>query len=413
MRNSTASLRRPRAFNASVADELIVFVGRGWQRLLGAVARNGWALFVLAAFGFVYSAALRFRFIEGDDAATIAFHALGRRPDVQPPYSVYHAGTDLMLSWLSVSEPVLRVVAIALSAAAAPVAVVLCLSLVFGWLASSEPTLEPSHGSQGRILLAGVLLLSIPEVFYLGLVFTPAVIGFCFILLAHILVRQALGPLGGSTPRRSAGLLAAGLLFGVGTACRFDLGLYGLFILLDAVLIQQAPLKLRFFRALRVAAVGLVGSSVCAGILWVAGIELEEVLALGTVTGSLAGEKADSGAYLTSLVLAGQPLYTPALVMLVTIGLWAARRRVRAFVLVNLVVLFGLVVVLRWHVPKTHLVVLPALLLGAAQGFLFLRKPWGSNPGLQRLLVLGLAGILLLPWLGGGADRARGFLLGT
>ena len=70
-------------------------------------------------FGSVYIASLTFVYVEGDDATSIVYHAMGRDRSVQPAYSAYHGMMDVFLGWLPADEIVLRHLAISLTAAAA------------------------------------------------------------------------------------------------------------------------------------------------------------------------------------------------------------------------------------------------------------------------------------------------------
>ena len=59
---------------------------------------------------------LKFNYVDGDDASTIVYHALGRRESIQSPYSMYHSMFDTFLStFSSINETALRIISISIS----------------------------------------------------------------------------------------------------------------------------------------------------------------------------------------------------------------------------------------------------------------------------------------------------------
>ena len=93
-----------------------------------------WTIFVVAAFALVYALNQTFVYVEGDDATSIAFHALGRSADLQPPYASYNGMMDFLLGLLPASEPVVRVTAISLTMLGGVLMTVFALQLAFAWL---------------------------------------------------------------------------------------------------------------------------------------------------------------------------------------------------------------------------------------------------------------------------------------
>src|SRR5262245_53212200 len=71
---------------------------------------------VVLCFGLVYSTSLTFVYVTGGDAASIAYHLLGRNATIQPPYSVYQSFMDFILGLLPPNEAVLRMAAISMTA---------------------------------------------------------------------------------------------------------------------------------------------------------------------------------------------------------------------------------------------------------------------------------------------------------
>ncbi len=107
-------------------------VDRG--RIFGYSLEQLWPFTVIAWFIVVYSMSLAFVYIEGDDAASIAYHLLGRDSSVQPPYTPYQGFMDLWLSLLRPSEETLRRAAMTVTALAAVYMTVVMLIIVFDWV---------------------------------------------------------------------------------------------------------------------------------------------------------------------------------------------------------------------------------------------------------------------------------------
>lgn len=130
---------------------------------------------------------------------------------------------DIWLSFLPPFEPLLRVYALSVSAICAFSLTTLGLSLAFDWAGEQNPI--------KRIIFSGIVLLFSPELFYLGLVYSPYAVAMTFLLIAHLLAKRA---------SRHWGIgLASIVLFGIGTACRWNAGLYLVVIFIDLLPIKQ------------------------------------------------------------------------------------------------------------------------------------------------------------------------------
>ena len=172
---------------------------------------------VLLAFGFVYRMSLAFVYVEGDDALIVAYHALGRNPQIQQPYSVYHSMMDAVLSLLPARENVVRIVAITLTAISAPTLFLLLMLLAIDWCREIVP--------YPRWPLVAVMLLVVPEFYYLALVLTPSMIAMTLLVAAHFILRRSM------VRTQTQGWLGFGiweLVFGIGSASASrDTAVYG------------------------------------------------------------------------------------------------------------------------------------------------------------------------------------------
>ncbi|MDN5210984.1 hypothetical protein QQ020_02955 [Fulvivirgaceae bacterium BMA12] len=178
-------------------------------------------LSVTAIFALVYACALTFLYAEGDDAATVAYHALGRNPDFQQPYSPYHGMMDVLLGIFPTGEPLLRLMAIGLSALSAIFFVILTLKLIAQWL--------PSGFHKNFLVFIPLLPLMVPELLFFGLIYTPATLAMSFMLAGHLMARRFF-----EKERRHVGWFAgAFLLYGLGASFRWDVAVYGIVIFVD------------------------------------------------------------------------------------------------------------------------------------------------------------------------------------
>jgi hypothetical protein len=289
--------------------------------LVGSLA-GSWQILVIAMFVIVYWRSLSFVYVEGDDAASIAYHVLGRERNIQPPYSPYQGMMDLALRLLPANEQVLRVTSILVTSVAAVVMTGLISYLVFDWI--SAPVRD-------RWIISLFLLLGSPELFFLGLYYSPSVIAMCFVLLAHVLARKLFrqDAVGNKAPSQQLCLWTVSVVaFSLGAACRWDIIIYGAVIVADLALIDhrlaksnRAPNAKQLILAVTWGAGALLLSLVA---IWASGYGFEEMAR--AVRGS-ANYVSDPGALSTS-------------------GSWFPILTFRAALLVSLVTpLFGLLTI--------------------------------------------------------------------
>lgn len=357
--------------------------------------RLSWPVAVILIFGVVYACSLALVYVEGDDAASIAYHAMGRNAELQRPYASYQAGADLLLKLLPANEPVLRVAAISLTSLAMVACLVLMLALVFDWLGNLAV--------ERKWLVVLVVLLAVPEFFYLGLVYQPPVIGVCLMLVSHLVLRRALREqeVTGLWGRRFwlKALLAAGLL-GAGGAIRWNLVIYGWLIFWDWVLGLGRKPASGWRDYLGKAALASVWGGVAAGawLLAVAasGYGPKDIYAFQRFAVKLAASDSEWRVLLGSAL----SLFTPALVLLSLWGLvFLLRKQMRLAVFAGISALPVLPLIMISN-PKQYLWFFPVLVLCVTAGCIacFASKndaKWGY------LVRAGMAFLLLLPWIVG------------
>lgn len=363
------------------------------------VLGRAWPVLFAAAFAVVYSTSLSLVYVEGDDAATIAYHLLGRHPSVQPPYSAYQGMMDQALKFLPADERVLRSAAILATTVSAPIMAILMLYLVFDWISAT---------ARHRWLVSFLFLLCSPEFYFLGLYYSPSVVAMCFVLAAHIVLRR-LQRDWDQLPALQlvVGIVASLALFGVGAACRWDISSYVAVIVTDLAIESGRPQVDRSATRKNLAfAVLWGGTALFSSLLAIrgSGYGLEDIIrsVLGsgnyaTSAGVLSGSSswwllAFRSALLVSLV-------TPVFALLAAVGLVAFVRRRDPLLLV---VLVGMLVVLPWMVrigvPKMLLPAVPGLVCCAAKG---LASIWDVSRHAKSgfLVRMGIISLAVAPWV--------------
>jgi hypothetical protein len=325
-----------------------------------------------ALFALVYARSLTFVYIEGDDAMSVAYHAMGRVRALQPAYSPYQSMMDMILRLLPTDEPLLRVFAIALTSIGAPLLVVLMAKLA---IELAGDTIELSWSATSLLIP-----LIAPEFLYLGLVYTPALLAMSAAVGAHLLVRRA----GINQPRFWISLA----LFGVGTACRWDMVAYGAVVAADLAFgpgLPQ-PRRERIRTALVWGACAVASWFLC---LLSSGYGLHILMRTLLTAGPM-----ESFAGLRVVAATVQTLATPAFVLFTAVGLLFVLRRRKRIVLLMLVGIVVVVPYLEFGVPKWVMVAIPGLMVCTLVGFSLL---WRRNLAMRAALVACIAA----PWFFG------------
>ncbi len=337
---------------------------------------------IAAGFLLVYARSLTFVYVEGDDATSIAYHALGRIREVQPPYSAYQCMMDAVLRLLPPDEHLLRVAAMLLTGIAAPILMFLMVLLAYQW--AGEVIRIP------RSFAAVVVLLAAPELLYLGMVYTPALVAMAAAIGAHLMVRHAARHAGGPAILVAPWFWASVALFGAGVACRWDVLAYGAIVAADLWFgpALHEPQRGRRFVAALLWGLLAIGA-------WLAAIGLNGYgpAAVVKILRTAGPVESFPGLMVTAANL--QPLLTPALLLTAVVGFsLLAKRRNPA----TLLVLLGIALTARYiplGIPKWFLVAVPGLITCALAGFSAI---WHARTAAV-LMRAGLLACLIAPWL--------------
>ncbi|MCP3958341.1 MAG: hypothetical protein GY719_10860 [bacterium] len=364
----------------------------------------GYLLPVVLIFGLAYACSLSFVYIEGDDASSIAFHALGRDISLQPPYGAYNSMMDSVLGLLPRHEPTLRIFAIALSSLANLIFALLTLTLVFEWL--------PGLDSQSRRAFSFVLLAACPELFFLGLFYNPSIIAMSLLLTAHLILRRGLRRHGIPGPGHWRGWQVWSLslaVFGLGAACRWDTTIYGGVIVADLILgpglTEPTSRKAGLLhRASFAVTWGIAALAAFLAALLISGYELGDLFFLvawiaDVHTGNT--QLATVASFRPRTLLNLLSLMTPAFSALILVGSAILLVRRDRFLLVPAC---GAVLTSLWlpsGIPKYQLAAVPGLTACAALGFFAVwnLERFGSTPKL--ILRVALLALLAGPWFVG------------
>jgi len=374
------------------------------QARVPQIRYHTWILLVIGAFTLVYLLSLTFVYVEPDHADTIAFHLLGRNPELYSPYSAYHGMMDVVLSVLPPNEPLLRISTILITSVAAVGTLLLMLHLVFQWIGN----LPPNH----KLVITGIVILAIPELFYFGLGFSPTMIAMSFILLAHLLLRHIWYKAATHDTlfnNRKAFLIASSILFfGLGVSFRWPTAAYGAVIVTDLLLHGKVPgTHANSVRSSLIFAAVWGVFALLAAVLAVAAsgygpvemvkLTLFKIYDISHLTGNT--ERVLPTINLQTMITL-LSLLTPASVTLAGIGFVNILKKRSSLALLTVV---GLLTVLPWipsGVPKFLITFIPVLVLCVSVGAVVIWyeiKPTRMRSLLRLLTVVGL----IFPWVVG------------
>jgi hypothetical protein len=330
---------------------------------------------------------LTFVYVEGDDAEVVAHHALGRDSYIAPVYAAYESMTDFTLSLLPAREDVVRITAMTVTALCMPIFFFLVMLLAFDWCNEILPT--------PRWPLVVVMLLAVPEFYYLGMVLEPPIIAMTFLVGAHLVVRRSTA----GTPNW-AGVAISILLFGLGAALRWETVRYGLTIAADLFFRygNRRPEKAVVLERLRMTFLW----GILAVIAWTFAVRLNgygfvRMIRISRNTGL---EPIDWKASFSSI----HTLFTPGFAISFAVGLYFLLRRKHPLAFITLISFLPVGKLLLYGAPKYIITLTPSLLACGLVGFsAFWRLRW------QRYMLITAS---ILPWLIGVRMTFSGFAWG-
>jgi hypothetical protein len=348
-----------------------------------------WFFPALIAYLLVFWRSLIFIYIEGDDATSIAYHLLGRNPNLQLPYSPYQGMMDTVMSLLPAQEQILRVTGMGLSAIAGVLFGYLLSRLVFEW--------NPNIPKSAKPVVALLILFAAPELFYLGLSYKPALLAIDFLICAHLILRT-IKPFNLNSSRNRVLFLISLVLFGVGVSFRWNTIVYGAVIAADLFFVQGMASD-RKQRALICMGWGLSALVFSLATIFLSNLNVLDIShAVSTMQSVLNQVGTDgSNAYL-SMLLALSPLFTPGMVIAAVIGFGLLVFRKDRMWIVVAAGLLGVLPFVRSGSPKNLITFIPELAfcftIGIRAIWNFDRYSWKNNTA--RIAILA---VILIPWI--------------
>jgi hypothetical protein len=363
---------------------------------------RSWILLIAMAAGLVLWMAGTDVYVEGDDASSIAYHLLGRNNNMQPAYTPYQGMMDKVLSIFPAREPLLREVAQDATRLAAIMLIILILALAFDW---SHPH-KVSY--KRKALIAFVVLLAVPEFFYLGLVYSPTLVAMCLVLSAHLVLRRLFDGDPRSMRRLIIYFALSSILFGAGVAFRWNVIVYGAVIVVDLLINVpktnfegHAPVRM-FFPVVW----GISAAFISLIMIWLSGYGyldfITKIQAASNVvnqSGTLQVTGSSSvGEILLQILLTLSPMLSPGFILFLLIGLLKVVRDRNPIGWVVLISVIGILPWLITGVPKFIITIFPALVFCFVEGFGCALDFLGSRR--SRAIAYSLIFILLIgPWL--------------
>jgi hypothetical protein len=357
------------------------------------LSRFHWSVVLLLGFSLCYACSLTFEYVDGDDASSMVYHLLGRDTSVQPHALNYQPGMDLLLRAVPGKDPLLRTTAISVTAAAALFFVLLLLALSFDRNRQIE--------NRTKSLVAFGLFLAAPEFIYLGLLYTPVLVGLCIATSGHILLRRHLRSWwsGDHSGRRMTFLIIALLLLVTGGFFRWDLFLYPVMAFLDISTDRQLhPPSLRINPGIlwRGTAVGLILVVSLSVFVHLSRTDMAASLRSAVVAAFSAPHFPEG---LAGFVSAHQTLFSPAMIVSIAAGMSTTYKTGPTALLYPV---FTVVLILLWPLwmsPKEILLFVPAIIVMFSSGA---HRLWYCLEGKKRGAVRwGLVLIFGLPWIVG------------
>ena len=188
-------------------------------------------IFIFIFFSIILILNFNLNIFDYDDGYTIAYHCWGRNPILQGPYNPYDSLSDLALSILPQNYKVIFLIMILATSLS-------CISALF--LLFKFIKLFINLNEKQYLLYSILVLLAVPEWFYLSLSFKSSIIGFQFLILSHLLIVK-------SGKLNNVRILLSAIVFAIGSACRWNLIIYGLVIWFDLFYLIYFKIHLNVF----------------------------------------------------------------------------------------------------------------------------------------------------------------------
>lgn len=309
-------------------------------------------------FFIVYLLSLTYVYVEGDDASTVAYHALGRNPDFQEPYSPYHGMMDSALSIFPANEPLLRFLSITFSALSALFFVILSLRLISDWL--------PEGARKNLLYFTPLLSVIVPELLFFGLIYMPSTLAMSLILAGHLVARQFFR----DADQNYLKFFLSLALYGLGTSFRWDVAVYGIVIFADIFFIVWDRRQWNFSNLLKLGIWSALAIISVVFFIYLSGYPPTRIVEVITWAKEYLGAKQVSYFKRIGVTIS---LLTPAFILCFAIGLIRlVIDRKWSYIIVGLVGFLPKLYLGFTFLPKSLIMALPGIFLIVYWGFDFI-----------------------------------------
>ena len=347
----------------------------------------------------ILSCSLTFSYVEGDDAIMLSHHVLGRDAAIQTKWPIYHSMIHVFLYALPTNEPILRVTAILISSLSIIAVTILSLTIAFIWF--------PSVTNQTKALAALMLLLAMPELFYMGLFFNPINIAMAMHLTALLLIHRT--NIIHDLKYRLIVMkdiwlwLLSLIYFGVGVSCRWDTGLFGLIIFAD-LLTGLGKNKTNIFtknNTLRAVIWSVLGITTSLIAIFVTGVKSEQIFYFFNTAHELISTYS-SRVYLATRIGGFQSTFTPVLFIISLFGIFNIFRRDKRLFLIVIIMFLMALTRTQFGGLKAYIWCFPAITVCVVSGTHFILDFIQVKYRLKSLRIVSIVSLILvglIPWL--------------
>lgn len=321
---------------------------------------------------------ISFTYVDIDETAVVAYHSQGEDASIQPHYSVYINGYDLILSAMNKlfcnnNEHSILVSSFIFN--------LICLIIV---MMISQQLLFEKFNSDNRVyFFFWIIPFAIPEIVFWGLDITEGICALAFMITGYFILTRK------NILKQKTFFLLACLILGFGIFLRWEIGLFSIFIALDLFFRRNYSLPTILLIAV-LSGVGLFSS------LYLSGYSFAMILDV-----IKAGNEYTAATEFSRMGIVGAnlTLFTPAAIVLLIAGIYKSVKNKLHLELLFLLVLFGgyLILMHGFFIPKSFIFIFFIILIITYQGYVFiietLKAKWA--------LVVASLVVLMLPWLVG------------
>ena len=350
-------------------------------------------LILIPLFLFIYIFSLTFYYVEGDDATSVLYHALGRNSAIQRPYSSYQGMMDVILSVLPADETIVRVVAITIHAIFGIIFPMLIIMLARTFIPENK-----DKQYKGLLFFTVLLPFIVPEFIFFGLYYQCSTIALSLILIAHLIFKHTYKNYG------KYNILKIGLailIFSIGVCFRWDCGLYLFVILIDLLSANTNSLTKKNKIVKTISELFIIASLCGACVLafiYMEGYSVKDIFFIAQFSQQLLAREGHKFSWLINIG-SSLSLFTPFIVATFIIGLCILLYKRKCLLLFLLVIAYLPTLKLFYSEainPRRVINTIPLMIVICYIGFSYVIEHFDTHKMMIGALVLL---IVFIPWL--------------